>query len=297
MSSDIMARGLRKEFDGTVALCNVGFDVPEGSIYALVGPNGAGKSTLIKTLMNIHRPTAGRSEVMGIDSRRLSGRAFERIGYVSENQDCLDWMTVKHFLTYLAPFYPTWDSKLANEMLQRFRLPAERTIGELSRGMKMKVRLASSLAYRPRLVVLDEPFTGLDALVRDELVEGLLAQAEGTTIFISSHDLNEIESFAGHVGYLDNGKLQFSEEIDFLRGRFREIIVTLDAPAEAPSGLPSKWLLSESSGAVVRFIDSNYSEQQTEEEVRRLFPGLKDIAVNPMSLRSIFVALAKANRS
>jgi ABC-2 type transport system ATP-binding protein len=297
MSSDVIARGLQKHFRRTEALRGVDLDVPQGSIYALVGPNGAGKTTLIKTLMNIHRPTTGRSEVLGIDSRQLAGKAFERIGYVSENQECLEWMTVKYFLRYLKPFYPAWDSKLADEMIHKFSLPLDRKIGQLSRGMRMKAQLVSSLAYGPRLVVLDEPFTGLDAMVRDELIEGLLSQAQGTTIFISSHDLNEIESFASHIGYLDQGKLAFSEDIDSLRGRFREIIVTMDGTAATPAEIPKEWLLPEASGSVIRFIDSNYREQQTREEVCRLFPGLKDITVNSMPLRSIFIALAKSTRS
>ena len=159
----------------------------------------------------------------------------------------------------------------------------------------MKALLVSSLAYRPRLVVLDEPFEGLDAMVRDELIEGLLSQAEGTTVFISSHDLSEIESFATHIGYLDEGGLQFSEEIDSLRQRFREMIVTLEAPESVPTGMPEKWLLPEASGTVVRFIESHYDEQKTEDDVRRLFPHLRNLAANPLPLRSIFIALAKTN--
>ncbi len=189
MSSDIVARGLRKKFFRTVALADMNLDVPPASIYALVGPNGAGKTTFIKTILNIHRPTAGRSEVLGMDSRQLAGKIFEQIGYVSENQECPGWMTVKYFFDFLKPFYPTWDTELADSMLRKFDVPPDRKLGRLSRGMRMKAQLVSSLAYRPRLVVLDEPFTGLDAMVRDELIEGLLARAEGTTIFISSHDL------------------------------------------------------------------------------------------------------------
>jgi ABC-2 type transport system ATP-binding protein len=296
MNSDITAHGLRKAFHKTVAFDNVNLEVPESSIYALVGPNGAGKTTLIKTLMNIHRPTSGRSEVLGMDSLKLSGRGFERIGYVSENQECPEWMTIEQFLSFLQPFYPTWDSRLAAEMLSRFRLPVGRKLGQLSRGMRMKTQLVSSLAYKPRLVVLDEPFTGLDAMVRDELIEGLLARAEGTTIFISSYDLNEIDSFASHIGYLDVGVLEFSEEIESLRGRFREIIATLSSSAALPAEMPINWLLPEGAGTVVRFIESRYDEQKTEDDVRRLFPLLKDLSVNPMPLRSIFIALAKNNR-
>jgi ABC-2 type transport system ATP-binding protein len=297
MNNAITARGLRKKFRSVVALQGLDLDVPESSIYALVGPNGAGKTTLIKTLMNIHRPTSGRSEVLGMDSRKLAGKCFERIGYVSENQECPNWMTVEYFLRFLQPFYPTWDRKLAAEMLARFHLPGDRKLGQLSRGMRMKAQLISSLAYRPRLIVLDEPFTGLDAMVRDELIEGLLALAEGTTIFISSHDLNEIDSFAGHIGYLEEGVLEFSEDIESLRQRFREVIVTLDAPAALPAVMSKTWLLPEVSGAVVRFIESRYDEQRTGDEIRKLFPQLKDLGANPMPLRSIFIALAKNNRN
>jgi ABC-2 type transport system ATP-binding protein len=134
-------------------------------------------------------------------------------------------------------------------------------------------------------------------MVRDELIEGLLARAEGTTLFISSHDLSEIDSFASHIGYLDEGVLEFSEDIESLRGRFREIIITLGSPAALPDGMPKNWLLPEASGAVVRFIESRYDEQQTGDEVRRLFPQLKNLAANPLPLRSIFTTLAKNNRS
>ena len=110
-----------------------------------------------------------------------------------------------YYLDYLSNFYPTWDRDLAADLVRQLQLPPDRKLKHLSRGMRMKAALASSLAYRPKLIVLDEPFTGLDALVRDELIEGLLARAENTTILISSHDLAEIESFASHVGYLERG--------------------------------------------------------------------------------------------
>src|SRR5580704_15142551 len=138
-------------------------------------------------------------------------------------------MTVGYFLKYLSAFYPAWDHALEGELVRQLQLPLDRKLKHLSRGMRMKAALASSLAYRPRLIVLDEPFTGLDAMVRDELIEGLLARAEGTTIFISSHDLAEIESFASHIGYLDRHRLQFSEELETLSARFREIVLTFAA--------------------------------------------------------------------
>ncbi len=297
MSSAIRTYDLSKKFRRTPVLDGLELEVPEGSIYGLVGPNGAGKTTSIKVLMNIFPPTGGRAEVLETDTRRLSPRQFEQIGYVSENQEMPGWMTVGYFLEYLSHFYPAWDRELAAELVRQFQLPLDRKLRHLSHGMRMKAALASSLAYRPKLIVLDEPFTGLDALVRDELIEGFLPRAENTTIFISSHDLTEIESFASHIGYLDRGRLQFSEELEALSGRFREITLTFgDAPG-IPAAWPSCWLKPETSGAVVRFIDTQFDEERTVAQVRSVFPGVRDMAVNGMPLRSIFVTLAKSSRA
>jgi ABC-2 type transport system ATP-binding protein len=287
---------LTKRFRGTIALDRLNLSVPEGSVFALIGANGAGKTTAIKVLMNIHQPTSGSAEALGVDSRKLSAREFQQIGYVSENQEMPDWMTVGYFLAYLKPFYPTWDDARAEELLWQFDLPRDRKLKHLSRGMKMKAALASSLAYRPKLIVLDEPFSGLDPLVRDEFIEGLLESASEATILISSHDLAEIESFASHVGYLDRGKLQFSEEMTALSARFREIEVTLDAAPVLPTNWPATWLRRETSAAVVRFVESQFDEARTMAEVRKMFGEPRGIAITPMPLRSIFVTLAKAER-
>ncbi|MGD0498453.1 MAG: ABC transporter ATP-binding protein [Bryobacteraceae bacterium] len=296
MTSAIRTQSLLKRFRHTPVLDGLDLDVPAGSIYGLVGPNGAGKTTTIKILMNIYGPSGGRSEVLETDSRRLGPRHFARIGYVSENQEMPEWMTVGYFLRYLAPFYPTWDAALEAELVRQLQLPLDRKLRHLSRGMKMKAALASSLAYRPELIVLDEPFTGLDALVRDELIEGLLARAEGTTIFISSHDLAEIESFASHIGYLDGRRLQFSEELESLSARFREIILTFETAPAIPREWPAAWLQPEVSGAVLRFVETRFDEAATAAEVRRVFPDYRDMAANGLPLRNIFVTLAKASR-
>lgn len=297
MTCAIRTNGLTKKFRRTPVLDGLDLEVPSGSIYGLVGINGAGKTTTIKILMNIYPPTGGRSEVLDVDSRRLSPGQFAQIGYVSENQEMPGWMTVGYFLDYLSHFYPTWDRALAGELVRQFQLPPDRKLRQLSHGMRMKAALASSLAYRPKLLVLDEPFTGLDALVRDELIEGFLPRAENTTIFISSHDLTEIESFASHIGYLDRGRLQFSEELESLSGRFREIVVTFDAAPQLPREWPANWLQQEAGAAAVRFIETRFDQERTAADVRRVFPGCRDMVVNAMPLRSIFVTLAKSARA
>jgi ABC-2 type transport system ATP-binding protein len=296
MSSVIRTRDLSKRFRRSLVLDGLNLEVPEGSIYGLVGPNGAGKTTTIKVLMNIMAPTSGHSEVLGADSRHLRPRHFAQIGYVSENQEIPEWMTVNYYLEFLSNFYPTWDRGLAAELVRQLQLPGDRKLRHLSHGMRMKAALASSLAYRPRLMVLDEPFTGLDALVRDELIEGVLAHAEGATIFISSHDLTEIESFASHIGYLEQGRLQFSEELESLSARFREIVLTFSNAPPVPAPWPANWLQPQVSGAVIRLVETQFHPQRTSAEVRRVFPEFLDMTANAMPLRSIFVTLAKAAR-
>jgi ABC-2 type transport system ATP-binding protein len=296
MNHAIQTESLCKKFGSVRVLSDLTFTVPSGAIYALVGPNGAGKTTIIKLLMNIYRPTSGRARVLGIDSTRLTGKSFSNIGYVSENQEMPEWMTVAYLLAYLRPFYPQWDTELERQLVRQFDLPLHRKLKHLSRGMRMKAAFASVLAYRPSFVVLDEPFSGLDPLVRDELIEGLLDRAPETTIFLSSHDLAEIESFASHVGYLEAGKMLFSEELCALTKRFREVAITFHEASPVLKELPETWLETERSGAVIRFIHSDYRDERTTIELAQIFPTARDISFNPMSLRSIFLSVARSGR-
>jgi ABC-2 type transport system ATP-binding protein len=296
MNSVIRIEHLTKKFRRVEALNGLNLDIPEGAIYALVGPNGAGKTTAIKILMNIFGPTSGRAEVLGMESTRIAGPAFTLIGYVSENQELPDWMSVDAFLAYLRPFYPSWDRDLENELVKQLQLPLDRKLGRLSRGMRMKAALAGALAYRPKLIVLDEPFGGLDPLVRDEVVEGLLDRAPEATIFLSSHDLAEIENLASHVGYLEQGRLRVSEEMTALAERFREVELTLDKPSTLPEDLPSTWMQVNTSSAVLRFVESRFDEDRTGAEIRRLFGDVRNVTFTPMSLRSIFLVMANTGR-
>ena len=296
MSSPIHTHSLSKAFRRHDAVRSLDLEVPAGSVYGLIGSNGAGKTTTIKLLMNILRPSSGTAEVLGVDSRRLGPSHLARIGYVSENQELPDEMTVDYLLRYLKPFYPTWDDSLANEMVRQFDLPRDRRLHHLSRGMRMKAALASSLAYRPELIVLDEPFTGLDALVRHEFIQGLLERADGTTILISSHDLSEIESFASHIGYLEDGRLRFHEEMSTLVERFRQVEVIFAAAPALPQDWPAAWTQPQTGSSVLRFVDRQFDHSTTPAEIRRLFPAAQNIACEPMPLKDIFVSLAMSSR-
>ncbi len=298
----VETKDLAVRFGRTTAIVDSNFAIPKSSIFALIGPNGAGKTTLIKTLLNLREPTGGTARILGMPSTAMRGRALERIGYVSENQEMPGWMTVEQFLAYLRPFYPAWDTALERALLAQFQLPGERKIKQMSRGQQMKTALLGALAYRPSLLVLDEPFSGLDPLARDEFIAGLLdrmaaGEEHPMTVLLSSHDLAEIESFATHVGYLDRGRLLFAEEIATLTDRFREVTVVFDGTAQLkamPSSLPPSWLVPEQNPSLLRFVHSQAGKEPVQQQIAALWPHVARIESEPMALRSIFLALARA---
>jgi ABC-2 type transport system ATP-binding protein len=298
MSAAIETHLLTRKYRRTVALDRVTLEVPEHAVYALVGANGAGKTTLIRLLMNISQPSAGSASVLGLPSVEVSGPALERIAYVSENQEMLDPLTIGGMLNYVRPFYNNWDRELEAQLVRQFNLPLERKLKHLSRGMRMKAALASVLAYRPALIVLDEPFSGLDPLVRDELIESLRQRSGETTIFLSSHDMSEVESFATHVGFLEEGRLLFSESLSVLANRFREVQVTMSGAADVtlPAYAPLTWLNPLCSESTVRFVDSQFSEK-TPSALSEFFPDTVNISIQQMTLRSIVVAIARSGRT
>src|SRR5215472_11712398 len=277
----IQAHKLWKKFGRHDAVRDLSFAVPEGSAFALIGANGAGKTTTIKILMNILHASGGMAEVLGVDSRRLSPRELAQIGYVSENQDMPPRMRVDEFIAYLRPFYPTWDAALEKTLLRQLRLPPERRIRDLSHGMRMKMALACALPFRPRLLVLDEPFSGLDPLVRDEFMEGLLQQAGEMTVLISSHELGEIDGVATHVAFLDEGKLLFEESMSDLTDRFREVRITLEQERCMLETPPKSWLQMRATGNVLTFVDTRFSEEDLAERVQALFAGVRTIDAQP----------------
>lgn len=277
------------------ALKGLSLGVPEGSAFALIGANGAGKTTTIRLLMNFIAPSRGAATILGVDSRKISLGQLAQIGYVSENQDIPGAMSVGKYLAYLRPFYPMWDKKLEAELLAQLRLPLERKIENLSHGMRMKLALACALPFRPKLLILDEPFSGLDPLTRDEFVEGLLRQAGEMTIFISSHELSEIESFATDIAYLEEGRLLFQEPLDALQRRLRAVRLILDHDAAPPSRVPQTWLDLDADGNVLSFVDTQYAEEKLNANVAALVPGVQRIEVQPVSLRSAYTTLARAH--
>jgi ABC-2 type transport system ATP-binding protein len=220
----IEAQGLSKAYGHFGALHDVDMSVPEGSVFALLGASGAGKTTAIKILLNMICATRGKAMICGVESRAINPAVLANIGYVSENQSLPARLRVGDFFAYLRPCYPKWDRFLEEELRAQFRLPAERKIGALSHGMRLKMALACALPFRPKLLILDEPLSGLDALARDEIIAGFLRQAGKMTILVSSHELDEVERFATHVAFLHEGRLLFQGSMAALAEHARPLL-------------------------------------------------------------------------
>jgi ABC-2 type transport system ATP-binding protein len=296
----ITIRGLKKRYRKNEALHGIDLDIPQGKVTAFLGPNGAGKTTTIKCAMNLLGRDAGTVEVLGKDAHKLGAEQWQRIGYVSENQRMPGWMTVTQLLDYLRPMYGGhWDRDFERKLLADFELPLKTKLRSLSRGQFMKAALVSSLAYRPQLVVLDEPFSGLDPLVREEFLTGLLelTETEGWTVWVSSHDVDEVERFADRVAILNEGRIDLVEDVDAIHARFRAVELSVDNEAKAPVQMPAHWLNFQTSGRSARFTASNYDEASTTAELRKLFPDLVRHEIRPLNLREVFVALAKSYRT
>jgi ABC-2 type transport system ATP-binding protein len=292
----VETQGLTKKFGRLEAVEDLDLRVPEGSVFALIGSNGAGKTTVIRLLMNILRADRGQANVLGTPSNQLGPRDFQRIGYVSESQKLPERLSLAHYFEYLRSLYPAWDRALETQLCAQFELPSTRKIRHLSHGMRMKALLVGALAYRPQLLVLDEPLSGLDTLVRDEVVNGLLQQAADTTILISSHELAEIETFTTHVAFMQNGRLLLQEAIEDLQARFREVHVTLSAVKDLPQPLPPGWLLPTVSGHRLRFIAAQYDgDGPLYQELTRHF-GAVTMECEPMSLRAVANSLMQQRK-
>jgi len=238
MASLIETHDLCKRYGRFGAVESLELSVPEGSVFALLGASGAGKTTTIKILLNMISPSRGNARVLGVDSRALSPALLAQIGYVSENQAMPARLTVDAFFDYLRPCYPRWDRGVEGELREQLRLPGSRRIGELSHGMRLKMALACALPFEPRLLILDEPLSGLDALARDEIIGGFLHRASHMTLLISSHELDEVQRFATHVAFLHEGRLLFQGSVAALREHAKPLF-------EDAAGLPAPVVMRE----------------------------------------------------
>ena len=215
--------GLTRRFGAKPALDNVSLAVPRGIVFGLVGANGAGKTTLIKHVLGMLKAQAGDVRVFGMDPVAQPAEVLGRIGYVSEEHDLPGWMRVWELLRYYQAFFPKWDPAFADELRSRFELDGSAKIKNLSKGQRARASLLVALSHRPELLVLDEPSSGLDPIVRRDILEAIIRAIadEGRTVLFSSHLLNEVERVSDHVTMINKGKIVFSAALDDIKESHR----------------------------------------------------------------------------
>src|SRR5213595_2194885 len=210
--SVVTVSALSRRFGARTALASVSVSMKRGAVYGLVGANGAGKTTLIKHVMGLLRAESGSVRVFGRDPVAEPVGVLSRIGYLSEENDLPGWMRVDELIRYSRAFYPGWDDAYAEELRRTFALDAAAKIKNLSRGQRARLGLLTALAYRPELLVLDEPSSGLDPIVRRDILGAVIRTIadEGRTVLFSSHLLDEVEEVADHVTMIANGRVVLS---------------------------------------------------------------------------------------
>jgi ABC-2 type transport system ATP-binding protein len=215
----IRVERLARHFGAKAALDGVSLSVPRGSVFGLVGENGAGKTTLIKHVLGLLRAEAGSVRVFGLDPVRDSVGVLGRVGYLSEENDLPGWMRVAEFLGYMRAFYPNWDDAYAAELREAFDLDPRGRLRNLSKGQRARVSLVAALAHRPDLLVLDEPSSGLDPIVRRDILGAIIRTIadQGRTVLFSSHLLDEVERVSDHVAMLHRGRVLFCAGLDDIK--------------------------------------------------------------------------------
>lgn len=297
MTAVLELRQITKRFGNSTALDNVSFVGKPGQVIALLGENGAGKTTTLKILLGLLSPDAGISSVLGMNSRRHGEDIRRRVGYVPDKPALYDWMTVAETGWFAAGFYPPGYEEQYRKLIANFELPLDRPLKALSKGMLAKVGLALAMAHEPQLLILDEPTSGLDPLVRREFLESMVdVAATGRTVFLSSHQITEVERVADTVLILRKGKLVLAERLEVLKSRVTELIVTEELPdASAPPRLPAGTAL-----LAAQRVDRQWQllvRDLTDESLTKLrnAPEFLAVDVRRPSLEELFVACMRTD--
>jgi ABC-2 type transport system ATP-binding protein len=286
---------LRKQYGGVEAVRGLNLRVPAGSIFGFLGRNGAGKTTTIKVLLGMARPTSGSARVFGLaaDDPSRSVEIRRRTGFVSEDKDLYDFMTVEEIVRFTASFFPRWRGDLQQRYLRAFELPPDRRVKALSRGMRTKLALLLALCRGAELLLLDEPTSGLDPAVAEEVLQALVEHAgrEEMTIFFSSHQIAEVDQIADRVAIMHAGRAVVSGALDDLRENFRRVQLVFDG--EAPSATFRAPCVERvrRQGRVLSVLSSAGAEPILE-EARALGPVSVDVI--PVTLKEIFLETVAA---
>jgi ABC-2 type transport system ATP-binding protein len=285
---------LSRSFEQKKALDGVTFRASAGQVYGLVGSNGAGKTTLLKHLLGLLRAKTGSVRVFGLDPVRDPVGVLGRVGYLSEEHELPEWMRVDELMRYTQAYHPTWDASYARELLETFALDPSKKIKDLSKGMRAQAGLIAAVAHRPELLILDEPSSGLDAVVRRDILDAIVRAVadDGRTVIFSSHLLDEVERMSDHVTLIDQGRVALSGALDDVRGAYQRSRVRFVEHLDQPPVLDTA-LLMEGGGRTWSVVHSGSPEQFRRSVLAR---GGEVVESRHATLEEIFLARAGRGR-
>ncbi len=238
----IQTHALTKHYPGDDGVKGLNLEVPRGTKFGLLGPNGAGKSTTIKMLMGLLSPSSGEARVLDIPVGADDVAIRARVGYVPERHHIYPWMTVGEVIAFTRAFYPGWNHPFCAELLDQYALDPRKKVKQLSHGMLTKLALTLALAHSPELLLLDEPTTGLDPLIREEFLEGILhplLEQSSRTVLFSSHIMSDIEKVSDTIAIINEGRLLIcTSRAELLQGtkRVNAVLKSGDAAPTPPAG-------------------------------------------------------------
>lgn len=286
MSYAVQTQGLSFAYGRRKILDGIELRVASGNFYALLGRNGIGKTTFLKILAGLLEPQSGAATVLGRDTRKIRAEDWLSIGYMSESQRIYDWLSGEQLIAFTRGLYPNWDQPFCDHLTRQMQLPLKQKVRSYSKGERMKLVLLLAMAFHPKLLLLDEPFGGLDVLAKEQLISCLLdtTQQEQWAVLFTSHDLAEVERLSDDIGIMEAGRLTVSESLDSLQKRFRRIQAFA---VKTPPAIDSSMWQSQQKDDGFSFVETAFSESRELELRTRLGEQME---ILPMALREIVLA-------
>jgi ABC-2 type transport system ATP-binding protein len=278
-----------KRYGQHTALDNISLSVPPGVVFALLGENGAGKTTAIRLMLGLTEPTAGSVRVLGLESDRQGFEIRRRVGYLPERPTLYEWMTAAEIGWFTAGFYPDGFEFEFRRLVEALRVPLNRKLSQMSKGMRAKVALSLAMAHQPELLILDEPTSGLDTMVRREFLESMVdVAAAGRTVLLSSHQIGEVERVADVVAIVHAGKVLLVDRLEEIKRTTRQVTVTLETPHAALPAFDAQVIHERHRGRQYELITRGLDESTMDR--LRFAAGVTAIEARTPSLEEIFVA-------
>ncbi|MCK4997963.1 MAG: ABC transporter ATP-binding protein [Anaerohalosphaera sp.] len=280
-------RNVSKRFGRIQAMDNIDLDIRRGEIIGLLGSNGAGKSTLLRVIIGLYLADQGRCDTFGTDAGKLGPKELGRIGYVHQEGELLDWMSVKQLIRYVSAYYDTWDHQLEERYIKDFDISLDDRVGSLSPGQRQKVAILLAIGFGPELLILDEPASALDPIARSRFLDLLLQiiQQENRTIIISSHILSDVEKVIDHTLIMRSGAILRDCSFDSLREEFVRFTLT-SLNGQLPSELGFGDAIScDVSGSKAVVTVRNTAEKILEDKARDLNC---EIEFRPLPLEELY---------